>query len=85
MAISFMNKIGKSGITTYPTLDDLNAVTGTDGEIANIVDNTNTYLGTYKYNGTTSVWEEVVTPNTVTPTEYNIALATAKQIKGGDA
>lgn len=50
----------KLGTPTYESLEALQATTGSEGDIAVVIDSTNTYVGTYKYNTANSTWEDIV-------------------------
>lgn len=85
---SFLGVTGtaKLGTPTYESLEALQATTGSDGDIAVVIDSTNTYVGTYKYNTTNSTWEEIVSTtaydSTLTNDEYDEALAASNDILG---
>ena len=76
----------KLGTPTYESLEALQATTGSEGDIAVVIDSTNTYVGTYKYNTTNSTWEEIVSTtaydSTLTNDEYDEALAASNDILG---
>ena len=76
----------KLGTPTYESLEALQATTGSDGDIAVVIDSTNTYVGTYKYNTTNSTWEEIVSTtaydSTLTNDEYDEAVVASNDILG---
>ena len=76
----------KLGTPTYESLEALQVTTGSEGDIAVVIDSTNTYIGTYKYNTTNSTWEEIVSTtaydSTLTDSEYDEALTTSNDILG---
>ena len=76
----------KLGTPTYESLEALQVTTGSEGDIAVVIDSTNTYIGTYKYNTTNSTWEEIVSTTaydaTLTNDEYDEALVASNDILG---
>lgn len=76
----------KLGTPTYESLEALQATTGSEGDIAVVIDSTNTYVGTYKYNTTNSTWEEIVSTtaydSTLTNDEYDEAVVASNDILG---
>ena len=76
----------KLGTPTYESLEALQATTGSEGDIAVVIDSTNTYVGTYKYNTTNSTWEEIVSTtaydSTLTNDEYSEAVVASNDILG---
>ena len=76
----------KLGTPTYESLEALQVTTGSEGDIAVVIDSTNTYIGTYKYNTTNSTWEEIVSTtaydSTLTNDEYDEAVVTSNDILG---
>lgn len=76
----------KLGTPTYESLEALQATTGSDGDIAIVIDASNTYIGTYKYNTTNSTWEEIVSTtaydSTLTNDEYDEAVVASNDILG---
>ena len=75
----------EEGTKVYGTLEELQAVAGTEGQFA-IVNNGETFDGAYKY--TNGAWVEMFSSrrydNTLTPEEYEQAVATATDIQGGN-
>lgn len=75
----------EEGTKVYGTLEELQAVTGTEGQFA-IVNSGETFDGAYKY--TNGAWVEMFSSrrydNTLTPEEYEQAVATATDIQGGN-
>lgn len=65
-------------------IEELDSYFASDGEYVVIIDESNTYLGTYYY--TASTWSEVVSPTaydkTLTENEYAEAVNTSEQILG---
>jgi hypothetical protein len=76
----------KLGTPTYESLEALQATTGSDGDIAVVIDSTNTYIGTYKFSVDNAAWVEIVSAtaydSTLTDNEYNEALTTSNDILG---
>ena len=76
----------KLGTPTYESLEALQATTGSDGDIAIVIDSTNTYIGTYKFSVDNAAWVEIVSAtaydSTLTDNEYNEALTTSNDILG---
>lgn len=73
---------GFNGIRTYTTIEELEAVQGTQGDVAVVMGDT--YEGTYEYDGTQ--WVEIFSDRryegTITPEEYQEAKGTASDILG---
>ena len=76
----------KLGTPTYESLEALQATTGSDGDIAIVIDSTNTYIGTYKFSVDNAAWVEIVSAtaydSTLTDNEYSEALTTSNDILG---
>ena len=76
----------KLGTPTYESLEALQTTTGSDGDIAVVIDSTNTYIGTYKFSVDNAAWVEIVSAtaydSTLTDNEYNEALTTSNDILG---
>lgn len=66
------------------SIEELDSYSASDGEYVVIIDESNTYLGTYYY--TANTWSEVVSPTaydkTLTENEYTEAVNTSEQILG---
>lgn len=76
----------KLGTPTYESLEALQATTGSDGDIAVVIDASNTYIGTYRFSVDNAAWEEIVSTtaydSTLTDSEYDEALTTSNDILG---
>lgn len=79
---------GTAGIAQtvpYTSLEELNSVVGTEGDLA-VVATAEAYEGTYQY--TNGAWVEIFSArryeNTITPEEYDTALYLSEDIMGGD-
>lgn len=76
----------KLGTPTYESLEALQATTGSDGDIAIVIDASNTYIGTYRFSVDNAAWEEIVSTtaydSTLTDSEYDEALTTSNDILG---
>ena len=76
----------KLGTPTYESLEALQATTGSDGDIAIVIDASNTYIGTYRFSVNNAAWEEIVSTtaydSTLTDSEYDEALTTSNDILG---
>ena len=85
---SFLGVTGtaKLGTPTYESLEALQATTGSDGDIAIVIDASNTYIGTYRFSVDNAAWEEIVSTtaydSTLTDSEYDEALTTSNDILG---
>lgn len=70
--------------TRLSSIEELDSYSASDGEYVVIIDESNTYLGTYYY--TANTWSEVVSPTaydkTLTENEYTEAVNTSEQILG---
>lgn len=76
----------KLGTPTYESLEALQATTGSEGDIAIVIDASNTYIGTYRFSVDNAAWVEIVSAtaydSTLTDNEYNEALTTSNDILG---
>lgn len=86
MAEAIRKLLIEEGTLTYETLEELQAVVGTEGDLA-VVHNGTDFDGAYEYTGGT--WVEIFSArrydDTLTPEDYQTAVANAENILSGSS